>query len=391
MKKVLTGLDKLKDPDISRSIKGNVGYLCHAPSVDQDLNHGINIVREIFGERFKKIFSPQHGLFGDLQDNMIESDHFFHPFFKRPVYSLYSETRKPTNEMLEGLDHLIIDLQDVGTRIYTYIWTLVLTMEAAGENGVEVIVLDRPNPINGIDIEGNILESEFSSFVGLHPLPMRHGFTMGEVAQYSKNWKIDSDFRVIQMEGWDRKSYFEQTGLPWVIPSPNLPTIETAVVYPGTVIFEGTNISEGRGTTRSLELVGHPSLEPFGLMKNLQLVFEKCDLRGFVCRPLIFTPTFQKHKDQVCGGFQIHVTNRKLFQPWKVGMTLCRELYRALGSHFIWKSPPYEYEFNNMPFDILNGSDSLRKWVENNGDFDELTAIEQLEDFNEQRKDYLLY
>lgn len=391
LKNVTTGLDKISDPAIARSIKGNVGYVCHAPSVNTDLKHGIDILKDVFGDRFKKIFSPQHGLFGDLQDNMIESDHFFHPYYKLPIYSLYSETRQPTAEMLEGLDHLIIDLQDVGTRIYTYIWTLVLAMEAAGKNDVEVVVLDRPNPINGVDVEGNMLEKDFASFVGLHPMPMRHGLTIGEIAQLAEKWNIACDLRVVQMENWDRQSYFDQTGLPWVIPSPNLPTLDTAIVYPGSVIFEGTNLSEGRGTTRSLEIIGHPNIEPLTLAETLEKVFKSLKLDGFVCRPLLFKPTFQKHKDQVCGGYQIHVTNRKHFQPWKTGMVLCRELYNILGNHFVWKSPPYEYEFSKMPFDILNGSDQLRKWVESGGSYDELLGIEDHSEFLELRSQYLIY
>ena len=391
MEKVFTGLDKIAESKIANSINGNIGYLCHGPSVDKNLNHGIDILKKTFGSRFKKIFSAQHGLFGDLQDNMIESDHFFHPHYRLPVYSLYSETRQPTDQMLEGLDHIVIDLQDVGTRVYTYIWTMILTMEAAGRNGVEVIVLDRPNPISGSEIEGNILDPNFSSFVGLYPIPMRHGLTMAEIAQMAQSWGIRCNVRIIEMSNWSRKMYFDQTGLPWVIPSPNLPTLDTAIVYPGTVIFEGTNLSEGRGTTKSLEFIGHPEIEPFSMAESLKDAFEQSQLKGFVLRPIIFKPTFHKHRDQSCSGLQIHVTDRKAFQPWKVSLHLCRELYRYLGNHFVWKSPPYEYEFTKIPFDILNGTDRLRLWVENNGSHQELVAMEGIKEFGEMRENFLIY
>jgi len=376
LKPIKTGLERLKDKSIRNSIKGNIGYLCHAASVDINLNHGIPIVKELFGNRLKKIFSPQHGLFGDLQDNMIESDHFFHPHYQLPVYSLYSYTRKPTSDMLDGLDHMIIDLQDVGTRVYTYIWSMILTMESAGEKGVEVIVLDRPNPIGGIHVEGNMLKPKFSSFVGLYPLPMRHGLTIGEIAKMAvSKWEVRCELRIVEMEGWERKMYFDDTGLPWVMPSPNLATPEATLVYPGSVIFEGTNMSEGRGTTRSLEIIGHSKLDPFSFLEHLTSVFKKYHLEGFVLRPLIFKPTFQKYREINCGGFQIHVTDRLVFEPWIVSVILCRELYHHLGDHFIWKQPPYEYEFNNMPFDILNGTDEIRKWVEKGGGIDELRII----------------
>jgi len=390
-KKVQTGLDRLKDEAVSGMITGNIGYLCHAASIDSEITHGINVLKQVFGDRLKKIFSPQHGLFGDLQDNMIESDHFFHPYFKLPVYSLYSETRSPTAEMLEGLDCLIIDLQDVGTRVYTYIWTIILSMQSAGKKGIKVYVLDRPNPIGGNQTESNLLAPEYSSFVGLHPLTMRHGLTVGEIASMAKSWGIDCDLTVIEMVNWNRKMYFDQTGLPWVMPSPNLPSLETAIVYPGTVIYEGTNLSEGRGTTRSLEIIGHPSIEPFSLHQKLIHVFKDCDLKGFVLRPLVFMPTFHKHKEQVCGGFQIHCTNRKTFQPWKTSMVLCRELFHHLEDHFIWKTPPYEYEFTKIPFDILNGTDLARKWVEKNGDYQELLELDSNSDFHESRKEFFIY
>jgi len=392
---VLTGLEVLaNDRDLQHSIKGNIGYLCHAASIGSDYEHGIDLLKGCFGSRLKKLFSPQHGLYAEEQDNMIESDHFFHPFYQLPVYSLYSETRKPTAEMLQGLDCVLVDLQDVGTRIYTFIYTMSLMMEACGENGIKVIVLDRPNPINGNDIEGNMLDPAFSSFIGLYPMPMRHGLTIGEVALMANQfWGVTCELEVISMKGWERGMNFYDTGLPWVLPSPNLPTIMGCFVFPGSVLFEGTHLSEGRGTTRSLEIVGSPKLDSFAMLKELESEYNKVGLEGFALRPLTFIPTFNKHVGTVCNGFQVHPTELEKFQPWKVGQLLCQKLYHYMGDDFRWKNPPYEYEYKLMPIDILNGTDQLRLWVENNGSYDELCSLEkeEQEEFIIKRNEVLLY
>ncbi|UXX80380.1 DUF1343 domain-containing protein [Reichenbachiella carrageenanivorans] len=385
-----TGLSLLHE----LSIKGNIGYLCHAASVDINYNHGIDIVKSIFGSRLKKLFSPQHGLFADVQDNMVESNHFHHSHYDLPVYSLYSDTRKPTAEMLQGLDHVLIDLQDVGTRVYTYIYTMTYMMEACAENDVEVIILDRPNPIGGLKIEGNILDLNYRSFVGRHELPMRHGLTMGEVALMAKkHWGIDCNLRVIAMQGWKRDMFFKDTQLPWVLPSPNLPNAETAFSFVGTVLFEGTNISEGRGTTKSLETVGHPALANYQLLDQLKSIFQSEGLTGFVLRPVSFMPTFQKHAGQVCHGYQIHITDFEAFSPWHVGQVLCREFYQHLGSTFLWKQPPYEYEEDLLPIDILNGTDQIRKWIESNGSVADLRSLEssQMSAYLEKRAEIMIY
>ncbi|NOQ91854.1 MAG: DUF1343 domain-containing protein, partial [Flavobacteriaceae bacterium] len=266
MKKVVTGLDVLvNDINLQNKFKGKVALLCHNASVDATFTHAAIRFKEIFGLRFVKIFGPQHGFATDAQDNMIESNHFVHSYFNIPVYSLYSETRIPTDKMLEGIDHLFVDLQDVGCRAYTYIYTLTLLLEKCIGKDIQVIVLDRPNPINGVDIEGNILEDDFKSFIGLHPIPFRHGMTIGEVAlmhqKYWTNKKID--VQVIKMEGWNREMFFEDTKLPWILPSPNLARAESTITFPATVLFEGTHLSEGRGTTQPLEIVGHPKIEPY--------------------------------------------------------------------------------------------------------------------------------
>ncbi|MGL1885036.1 MAG: DUF1343 domain-containing protein [Reichenbachiella sp.] len=390
--KTITGLDHLQN--YSSKIKGTVGYLCHAASVDANYQHGIDKVKSIFGDRLKKLFSPQHGIFADVQDNMIETTHFHHGHYDLPVYSLYSNTRKPTPEMLEGLDHVIVDLQDVGTRVYTYIYTMTYMMEACGENGVEVIILDRPNPIGGEAIEGNILDLKFQSFVGRHELPMRHGMTMGEVAMMAKtHWGIDCQLTVLKMKGWERSMTFWDTKLPWVLPSPNLPSIESSFTFVATVIFEGTNISEGRGTTKSLETVGHPVIKNYDLLPLLLQEFEHFNLKGFVLRPVSYLPTFQKHAGTVCHGYQIHVTDYQAFQPWVLGQVLNKVFYHNLGASFEWKQPPYEYEEHILPIDILNGTDKIRKWIEQNGGYEELVEIEKhrKEAYLSMRKGILLY
>lgn len=292
MEKVRTGLDILtKDNNLQKKFKGNVALVCHNASIDSTYTHGILKFKEMFGSRFIKIFGPQHGFSTDVQDNMVETDHYIHPYFNIPVYSLYSETRIPKDEMLEGIHHLFIDLQDVGCRVYTYIYTLTLILEKCANKDIEVIVLDRPDPINGIDVEGNLLEPEFESFVGRHSIPMRHGMTMGEVALMHQNlWaKKKTNLKVIKMLNWEREMFFEDTKLPWLLPSPNLARSESACTFPGTVLLEGTNLSEGRGTSQALEIVGHPKIEPFSFYEDhLSKVIKSTKLEGFVLRPITF-------------------------------------------------------------------------------------------------------
>ena len=309
---VATGLDVLlQSKDWQQKLGASIGYLCHSASVDSSLNLGLYGLRRVLGERLNRTFSPQHGLFSDVQDNMVESRDFFHPYFKLNVHSLYSDTRIPTDAMLAGLDTVLVDLQDVGCRIYTYIYTMTLLMEACAKKGIKVVVLDRPNPIGGEEIEGGILDMEYASFVGRHPLPARHGLTIGEVACMAKKFfGSQCDLEVIPMAGWKRSMNFEQTGLPWVLPSPNLATVDAAYTFVGTVIYEGTNVSEGRGSTRSLEIVAHPGIEPFSFREQLERSFQEAQLEGFRLRPLHFLPTFQKHQGTPCGGYQIHTLDQ---------------------------------------------------------------------------------
>lgn len=395
MAKVRTGIDRLQDENQYKLFKGNVGVLCHSASVDGNLNHTLEIMLKLFGDRVKKVYGPQHGFVTDVQDNMIETDHFTHPYFKLPIYSLYSETRVPTNEMLEGIDHLFVDMQDVGTRIYTYIYTMTHLLEKCADLDIEVIILDRPNPINGIQTEGNILNTKFASFVGRHDLPVRHGLTMAEVAQMHQKYFFDKtcNLKIIEMENWKREMYFEETGLPWVMPSPNLPTVEGCIPFVGTVLYEGTNISEGRGTTRSLEIVGHPNIEPWSFKQKLDGIFSKTDLTGFYLRSINFQPTFQKHAGTSCGGYQIHVTDRASFQPWKTCQVLLQALVQELGDDFHYKKDPYEYGEDLNPMDMINGDDRFREFYEKNQSYDQLLKLESenQDTFTQRRNSILLY
>jgi len=395
MKKVKTGIDILvRDIDLQSKFKGKVALLCHNASIDSNFVHSAYKFKEVFGPRFIKIFGPQHGFSTDAQDNMIETDHFVHPHFNIPVYSLYSETRVPTDEMLESIDHFFIDLQDVGCRMYTYIYTLTLLLEKCVDKDIEIIVLDRPNPLNGVTLEGNILDMEFESFIGRHPIPVRHGMTIGEVAQMHQTLWADAkvDLQVIKMQNWKREMFFEDTKLPWLLPSPNLARAESTLTFPGLVLFEGTTLSEGRGTSQPLEIVGHPKIEPFSLYTgHLGKVIKNAKLEGFAIRPMTFLPTFQKHSDKVCGGFQIHVTDKRTFQPWRTGQLLIRELYHHLGEEFEWKEPPYEYDYNQKPIDIINGTDKLRHWVEHNEPLEMLNSLEALEEYKKMVQEIRLY
>lgn len=396
MEKVLTGLDQLaNNKQLQQSFTGNVALLCHSASVASDYTHALDIFDRVFKERFTKIFGPQHGLITDVQDNMIESDHFTHPHYNRPVYSLYSETRIPTKEMLLNIDHLFIDLQDVGTRIYTYIYTMTYVLEACAENNIQVIILDRPNPVGGLRIEGNILDEEFASFVGRHPLPVRHALTMAEVAlMHQKYWSTKKcSLEIIRMQNYQRSMSFEQTQLPWVLPSPNMPTVETAYNFIGTVLYEGTNISEGRGTTIPLEILGHPKLNPWKFTNHIVQILKQNNLTGQIIRPIHFRPTFQKWTAQTCGGVQIHITDREKFCSWQVNQLILRELIHMLGDDFAYKQDPYEYEYEKNPVDLINGTDRLRKWYSENGRDEFLLELENenKEDFLSKRQEVLLY
>ncbi|HEX8284285.1 MAG TPA: DUF1343 domain-containing protein [Pyrinomonadaceae bacterium] len=367
-----------------------MGLVCNQASVDHGLNHAADILRAAEGVNLTALFGPQHGIRGDLQDNMVETPHTTDTETGLPVYSLYSETREPTEEMLRDVDVLVCDLQDIGCRIYTFVYTIANCMRVARRMGKRVVVCDRPNPIGGVAVEGNVLEEGFESFVGQYPLPTRHGMTVGELARmFNEHWGIGCELEVVPLEGWSREVWFEETDIPWVLPSPNIPTPDSATVFPGTVHLEGTQMSEGRGTTRPFELVGAPYVEAAELARSL----EALNLPGVKFRPTNFQPTFQKHAGVTCGGVQIHVLDREEFKPVLTGVAIIKACFDRYGDEFRWKVPPYEYVFDKNPFDVISGTDSLRKAFERG---DSLQEIEnswrgKLEVFLEDRAKFLLY
>ena len=367
-----------------------VGAVCNPASIDASFRHTADRFASDAGVTLAALFGPQHGFRSDLQDNMIESPHGRDARRRVPVYSLYSETREPTAEMLRDIDVLVVDLQDVGTRVYTFVYTMANCMRAAARHGVKVVVCDRPNPINGDDVEGDRLEAPYTSFVGQFPIPLRHGMTIGELARlFNDEFGIGADLHVVAMEGWRRPMYHDATGLPWVIPSPNLPTLDSAIVYPGAVLFEGTRLSEGRGTTRPFELIGAPWIDG----ERLADAMNARGLAGVHFRPVFFEPTFQKHAKQTCGGCQIHVLDRQAFRPLRTSVELMAEFKRQDPARFPWREPPYEYEHDKQPIDILYGSDRLRKAIDAGGDVDALVASWRADEdaFRRTRQKYLLY
>jgi uncharacterized protein YbbC (DUF1343 family) len=357
--RVSLGLERLLD---SGALSGRrVGLVCNPSSVDAELRHAADRLAAHPSVRLAALFGPQHGFRADVQENMIESAHGRDADRRVPVYSLYSETREPLPHMLAGLDVLVIDLQDVGTRIYTYVYTMANCLRAARRHGLPVIVCDRPNPIGGTAVEGPMLEAGFESFVGQFPIPMRHGLTIGELGRlFNEHFGIGADLQVIAMAGWSRPMYYDRTGLPWVLPSPNMPTLDTALVYPGTVLFEGTNVSEGRGTTRPFELVGAPWIGAERFAADLN----RLELPGVRFRAAVFEPTFHKHAKTACGGCQVHVVDRQTFRPVETGVALLSACRAAGSGEFAWRPPPYEYEHGKLPIDILAGSSTLRQQIE---------------------------
>jgi uncharacterized protein YbbC (DUF1343 family) len=388
---VQTGLEVLLDDP--RPIAGkNIGLVTNQSAVTSDLRHVVDLLHRGRGWKLTTLFGPEHGIWGEAQD-MAHVDHSTDPLTGLTVYSLYGASEKdlaPRRELLHNLDALVIDLQDIGSRYYTFIYTMALCMREAAQAGVQVIVLDRPNPIDGIHFEGNIREEEFSSFVGMFPLPTRHGMTAGELARYfNRTFEPQCDLVVVPMRGWLRSMWWEDTGLPWVIPSPNMPTVNTATVYPGMCLVEGTNLSEGRGTTHPFELFGAPWLDPFRLAELLNGV----GLPGIRFRPHYFLPTFHKHAGKVCGGAELHVTNRAEFEPYRTGLWIVKVARDMNPEKFDWRREPYEFVSDRLAIDLLAGSARYRELVESGGDVDEWVAEweEPLSRFSNAREEFLLY
>lgn len=387
---VKLGLETLLEAQLRLLRGARVGLVCNQASVNHKFRHAADLLYEHPNVELRALFGPQHGIRGDVQDNMIETEHTVDRETGLPIHSLYSETREPTEAMLDDLDVLVFDMQDVGCRIYTFAYTMANCMVAARKFGKKVMVCDRPNPINGVDVAGNVLEPEHASFVGQFAIPTRHGMTLGELARmFNEHFELNCDLEVVKMEGWERGFWHDQTDAPWVMPSPNMPTLDSATMFPGTVHFEGTQLSEGRGTTRPFELVGAPYVDAEDYARRLN----DLNLPGVFFRSCIFRPTFQKHAGTSCGGVQIHITDRNAFEPVIAGVAMVKVAYDRYPTEFRWKEPPYEYVYNRNPFDVIAGTSSIREAIEKG------TAIEDiqknwndgLDAFRRVRERYLLY
>ena len=368
------GLDRLlADAALRRPLNGRrVALLGHPASVTRDLTHALDALAMFPDIRLTAAFGPQHGLRGDKQDNMIESPDFIDPALGIPVFSLYGSVRRPTAEMMDAFDVLLVDLQDLGCRIYTFITTLRYFLEAAAVHGKTVWILDRPNPI-GRPIEGFRLEPGWESFVGAGALPMRHGLTLGELAGWFIHvLKLDVDCQVIKMEGWQPDAApgygWPQAERSWINPSPNAPNLSMARCYPGTVMLEGTTLSEGRGTTRPLELFGAPDIRPRELIRQMEVLAPEW-LRGCRLRECWIEPTFHKHAGQLCAAIQIHVEDSLYYQhtefhPWRLFALVFKALRTLCPDYPLWRDFAYEYEHDRLAIDLINGGERLRRWVD---------------------------
>jgi uncharacterized protein YbbC (DUF1343 family) len=387
---MLLGIDSfLSHPPVDLQ-KKRWGLLSNQASVSKLGLYTKDLLWSKFQNNLNCLFSPQHGFWGTEQDNMIETPDGLDPATGLPIYSLYSQTRRPTGRMMEAFDVLLIDLQDVGTRVYTFITTLTYCLQEAQRQGKEVVVLDRPNPITGTAVEGNMLQPAWTSFIGVYPLPMRHGLTMGELAQlFNQELDIKAELRVIPMDEWHRAQYFDQTDCLWFMPSPNMPGLSTALVYPGQVLWEGTNISEGRGTTRPFEVFGAPFINP----KEVKEFLKEASLPGVKFFEIAFRPTFQKWQGEECRGFFLWVFDRKAFKPYLTALTLLQAVQTLYQDDFRWKTPPYEYETKRLPIDLLIGDQELRQALEAGKSIPELEAswMPGLNNFLQLRQKYLLY
>lgn len=390
MSRTVLGIERLLSEKLELITGQRVGLVCNQASITPDFRHVADLFAQHPAFALTTLFGPQHGIRGDVQDNMIETDHSTDPRTGLPVYSLYSETREPTEAMLSDVDVIVFDMQDVGCRIYTFNYTMANCMIAAAKYGKRVIVCDRPNPINGVAVEGNVTERAFTSFVGQYELPTRHGMTTGELARlFNEHFGIGCDLEVVKMDGWQREMWFEQTGLSWVLPSPNIPTVDTCVVFPATVHLEGTELSEGRGTTRVFELNGAPFVDPYKWAAALR----EYNFPGVAFRECYFQPTFQKWARETCGGVQLHVTDRNAFTPVIVGITMVKTAHDLYPEQFQWKQDDYEYEFGKNPFDVVSGTDTIRKAIESGESLISIQSgwMDGLTQFRDVRQQFLLY
>ncbi len=390
MNAIQTGLERICEGHWKKLKGYRLGLLANQASLDSRLNSAKKIISQLLPGQLKALFGPQHGYSGEDQDNMVETNHSYDKELKIPIYSLYSETREPLQEMLEMIDILIIDLQDVGTRVYTFASTMLGCLKASARNGKKVLVLDRPNPLGGSIVEGNILCPELYSFVGPYSFPMRHGLTMGEMARiFNHVFGLGCDLEIIQMDGWYRKMLWNETGLRWVMPSVNMTLPVTAYVYPGQVIWEGTNVSEGRGTCRPFEIFGAPYFDTE--MIKTALVPEVS--LGCFLQEYSFRPTFHKWEGEVCRGFMIHVLDPHIYRPYFTSIAILKAVMETHKGSFEWKKPPYEYDYKKKPIDLIMGDLSLRHELESGVS---LSVIKKKWEADTQyfvnwRKPYLLY
>jgi uncharacterized protein YbbC (DUF1343 family) len=390
--RVRTGLAVLRDEGFARLRGLRVGLVTHPAAVDEQLRHAADLLAQDPGVRLAALFGPEHGFLGTAQDleAIKDSDQAGEGL---RIHSLYGDNEQslwPTSEQLHGLDAAVIDLQDVGSRYYTFQATMLFCLEAAARQGLKVFVLDRPNPLGGLEVEGPLLRAGYESFVGIHSVAIRHGMTIGELAcLYGAERNIEVELDIVKCDGWEREMDFEASGLPWVLPSPNMPTVDTAFVYPGQCLIEGTNLSEGRGTTRPFELCGAPWIDPQQLCRRL----EETELPGVVFRPAWFQPTFQKFAGQVCGGIQLHVLDRMAFRPVRTGLVLLGLLRELCGSRFAWRTEPYEFVADRPAIDLLFGSDRERRALEAGRPSAEIIRAweDEEEAFRRRRQPFLLY
>ena len=390
MANIATGLDQFVQKYWKRFRGQSLGLLANQASVDHNLQNAKDVISSLLPGQLKITFGPQHGFTGEDQDNMVETEDYVDPALHIPTISLYGKKTDRLSHFLDTIDLLVIDLQDVGTRVYTFIATMLFCLKEAAKAGKRVLLLDRPNPLGGVIVEGNLLRPEFYSLVGPFALPMRHGMTMGELANlFIGVFQIDCELTVLPLKGWFRHMLWKDTGLRWVMPSPNMPLSETAQVYPGQVIWEGTNISEGRGTCRPFEIFGAPFINPFVIKK--QLASE--DMEGCYLQEYYFRPTFNKWKNERCGGFMIHVIDPIAYRPYRTSLALLTIIKETYGDEFTWRKPPYEYDFERFPIDLILGDASIRFALEQGKESKELIAdyIQELEGFLEFRKPYLIY
>jgi len=387
---VKTGIDILVRENFEHLKGERISLLCHQASVSSELKYTFDLICNSNNIQLASILGPQHGVFAETQANMVEWNSYIHPWLNIPVYPLYGREVKLKKEFLNGAETVVVDLQDIGARPYTYIWTTVLLLKECARLGLEVVILDRPNPIGGTEVEGPVLKEGFESLVGVFPLAMRHGLTFAEaIVMIKEKLGISSPLTIVKMEGWHREMMFDDTSLPWVQPSPNIPTPETTILYPGMVLLEGTNISEGRGTTRPFEIVGAPWIAPEKLAKELSIL----ELDGVIFRPIQFIPAWDKYANTMCGGVQIHITNPQKFKPVRCGAIVIWKIKQLYPEHFSWLEPPYEYEDKIPPIDIISGSAELRENIDRGDDIKELFDRwnEEEEKFLEERKPFLIY